>query len=80
MSALNYTHLTTNDFEGLRRERITTLEGEHYRLALLLREALSPDVASQLVTQQADIERRIKLHTPELEVLAAELEGTAERT
>jgi hypothetical protein len=80
VSALNYTHLTPNDFEGLRRERITTLEGEHYRLALLLREALSPDVASQLVTQQADIERRIKLHIPESEVQAAELEGTAERT
>jgi hypothetical protein len=71
---MDYTHLTPNDFEGLRRERITTLEGEHYRLALLLREALSPDVASQLVTQQADIERRIKLHAPELEVRAAEVE------
>lgn len=69
---MNYTHLTQNDFEGLRRERITTLEGEHYRLSLLLLETTDPGSAAHLVAQQADIERRIKLHTPELEVLAAE--------
>jgi inactivated superfamily I helicase len=76
---MNYLHLNKNDFDGLTRERIIVLEGEHYRLALLLRETLDPDTASQLVTQQNDIERRIALHLERPEVEAAELEGTAER-
>lgn len=76
---MNYLHLSKNDFDGLTRERVTVLEGEHYRLALLLRETLDPDTAAQLVTQQNDIERRIALHLERTEVEAAELEGTAER-
>lgn len=61
---MEYAHLTPNDFAGLERERVTTLEGEHYRLTLLLRETDgNSGLAAQLTAQQADIERRITLHT-----------------
>lgn len=66
---MDYTHLTPNDFVGLRRERITALEGEHYRLMLLLHEVedLTSPVAQQLGAQSLDIERRIALHIEQLE-------------
>lgn len=60
---MEYTQLTPSDFAGLERERITSLEGEHYRLTLLLRETdENSGLATQLLAQQADIERRIALH------------------
>jgi hypothetical protein len=61
---MEYTRLTPKDLAELRAERVTVLEGEHYRLSLLLAESQeSPDSIMQLVAQMAEIERRIDLHS-----------------
>jgi hypothetical protein len=59
---MEYTMLTEQDFAALRRERLATLEGEHYRLSLLLAETTSADAAGEILARQAEYERRIALH------------------
>ena len=79
---MEYTMLTGGDFEGLRRERIASLEAEHYRLGLLLLETTSADAAGEILARQADYERRITLHAPAPKEAAEELaavESTVER-
>jgi hypothetical protein len=66
---MEYTKLTPKDLAELRAERVTVLEGEHYRLSLLLAESQEdPDSMIQLLAQMAEIERRIRLYTPESEM------------
>ena len=60
---MEYTQLTSTDFAGLRRERIVALEAEHYRLGLLIDELSNGDARAQLLDQQADIERRVGVHS-----------------
>ena len=75
---MEYTMLTEQDFGALRRERLATLEGEHYRLSLLLLETTSADAAGEILARQAEYERRITLHhaAPPTGESAAESETT----
>jgi hypothetical protein len=59
---MNYTHLTEKDFAGLRAERITVLEGEHYRATLRLRECTGVAELEAIGAQLEEIERRIAVH------------------
>lgn len=59
---MEYKNLTGRDIEMLRAERITVLEGEHFRLALRRQEAAEVAEFDQFSAQMADLERRIELH------------------
>lgn len=59
---MNYIQLTSKDFDGLRAERITVLEGEHFRVALRREEATEVAEFEALSAQMAELERRIDLH------------------
>jgi len=69
---MDYLFLTRNDFTGLRRERVTSLEAEHYRLSLMVDEAVDEQELTRIAAQRAEIERRLTVH---IEALTAELEA-----
>ena len=62
--SVHYTELTKRHKEALRRERVLALESDYYRLQLLLLDDDGRDVDS-LVSQQAELERRILVHSSE---------------
>lgn len=59
---MDYVQLTEKDFAGLRAERITVLEGEHFRAALRREEAADTVEFEAVSAQMAELERRIALH------------------
>lgn len=59
---MEYENLTGKDINALRAERITLLEGEHFRLALRREEAVEVAEFEALSAQMAELERRIALH------------------
>lgn len=59
---MDYVQLTEKDFAGLRAERITVLEGEHFRAALRREEAVDTAEFEAASAQMAELERRIGLH------------------
>jgi hypothetical protein len=59
---MQYKNLTGRDIDALRAERITVLEGEHFRLVLRREEAVEVAEFEQLSAQLAELERRIELH------------------
>ena len=59
---MDYVQLTDKDFAGLRAERITVLEGEHFRLALRREEAMEVAEFEAISAQMAELHRRIALH------------------
>jgi hypothetical protein len=59
---MEYKNLTGRDLTALRAERITVLEGEHFRLALRRQEAAEVAEFDQFSAQMAELERRIELH------------------
>jgi hypothetical protein len=71
---MNYRHLTEADQAALTRDRILSLEGDHYRLSLVLAETTDPDRAAQLVGQQALLEAAIAVHAAEEAPVAADKE------
>lgn len=59
---MQYKNLTGRDLTALRAERITVLEGEHFRLVLRREEAVEVAEFEQFSAQMAELERRIELH------------------
>lgn len=59
---MDYVQLTEKDFAGLRAERVTVLEGEHFRAALRREEAVDTAEFETASAQMAELERRIALH------------------
>jgi hypothetical protein len=59
---MEYKNLTGRDLTALRAERITVLEGEHFRLALRREEATEVNDFEAFSAQMAELERRIELH------------------
>jgi hypothetical protein len=59
---MEYENLTGKDINALRAERITLLEGEHFRLALRREEAVEVAEFEALSAQMVELERRIGLH------------------
>lgn len=59
---MDYCELTTDDFTKLRRERVISLEAAHYRLQLLISEAVDGGEVANLLAQQADYERRLAVY------------------
>ena len=59
---MQYKNLTGRDLTALRAERITVLEGEHFRLVLRREEAVEVAEFEQFSAQLAELERRIELH------------------
>lgn len=81
---MKYTELSETQQVVLERDRILQLEGEHYRIELLLREAPAEELAG-LIAKQGELARRIELHrAPDsdlemadgTETVAAELEAS----
>lgn len=68
---MNYTELTPDHCQTLRRERILALESEHFRTRLKVAE-LRGDDPTELYAHMTDLERRISAHA-----VAATYEGAA---
>jgi hypothetical protein len=64
---MDYRYLTDADRESLRRSRILQLEGDHYRLELVIAETSDPDRRAQLIDQQVAIKAAIAAHAGEEE-------------
>lgn len=62
---MEYTRLAPAIFAHLRDERLQTLEADHYRLALLAKEATDSAETTDLTSRQTEIERRISVHAGE---------------
>lgn len=62
---MQYKNLTGRDIDALRAERITVLEGEHFRLALQREEAVEVAEFDRFSAQMTELERRIELHRTE---------------
>lgn len=60
---MQYSILTSGDFEQLTRERIANLEAEHFSIGLLLDETTAEDETSRLRDKLLELERRISVHT-----------------
>jgi hypothetical protein len=73
---MNYRHLTEADQAALTRDRILSLEGDHYRLSLILAETTDPDRTAQLMGQRALLEAAIAVHAAEEAPVAADKEPT----
>jgi hypothetical protein len=59
---MEYRNLTGRDVDALRAERITVLEGEHFRLALRREEVVEAAEFEAISSQMTELERRIALH------------------
>lgn len=59
-----YSLIGQSEMERLRQERLASLELDHYRHTLLLREATNSREQSALRTELADLERRMAIHQP----------------
>ena len=59
---MEYKNLTGRDIDALRAERVTVLEGEHFRLALRREEVTEVNEFEAFSAQMAELERRIELH------------------
>jgi hypothetical protein len=83
---MDYTQLTEKDLVALRQERVTQLEGEHFRLSLLIDEAAGEEELTQLGARQQEVARRLDLHLAQgrqderKDQSPDQVEGTAERT
>ncbi|HZE00669.1 MAG TPA: hypothetical protein VE155_02715 [Pseudonocardiaceae bacterium] len=59
---MKYTLLTPEIFDQLHTQRIIDLEADHYRVELRRLEAVDSGEIAGLEAQQAEIERRIRVH------------------
>jgi hypothetical protein len=81
---MEYVELNEADRTTLDRQRVLQLEGDHYRLEILIREETSEEKVAQLLEQQAEIERRVWVLRGVLLTMSpteetVTMEGTAER-
>lgn len=60
---MDYQMLTQPQCQELVRRRVASLEADHYSNVLVLAETTDEDEAAAIMERQAEIERRIRVHT-----------------